>query len=244
MATYEEIQRLYDEGKIPEAMAAVWAEVQEERGKDDPDIGRLMMIRAWCHWRRQEWDDARQWLQKAEKAGGAELETNRLQAYFAAYRDKDDFLLRSIAQEFPDDVDVQNALVIRAQDADSTLSRAQVGAALEYFSEQEGTSVANLNHNAARFFLAKSRDPGDLSMAAGMINRALQLYGKDVNWHHRAAALFWKSKIIEKLGDREEALYAAERSLFLWNEALDRDPANEGFRKNRDNAIARIAELQ
>lgn len=96
MVTVAEIQELYDLGKIPEAMSAVWAEVFEERRPDDPEIGRLKVIRAWCHWRRQEWDDARQWLQEAEETGGAERQTKVLRSYFAAYRDKDDATLQGI----------------------------------------------------------------------------------------------------------------------------------------------------
>jgi len=53
------VQDLYNQGKFRQAMDAVWGEVNEERGKDDPEIGKLKMIRAWCHWRLQEWDDAK-----------------------------------------------------------------------------------------------------------------------------------------------------------------------------------------
>ena len=60
-----EIQALYDEGKLPEAMSAVWAEVYEERKPDDPEIPELCVIRAWCHYRQREWNDVREWLVKS-----------------------------------------------------------------------------------------------------------------------------------------------------------------------------------
>lgn len=241
MATVAEIQELYDKGDIQGAMSAVWAEVYEERPSYDPERGGLMVIRAWCHWRRQEWEDARQWLSIAEEAGGAEQRTKALRAYFAAYRDKDDAMLQFIAQELPDDVDVQNALVIRARDADSTLSHAQVGAALEHFSMQESTSVANLNHNAARFFLAKNRDVGDLNVAVTMIDRALRLYGQDRNWHHRAAATHWQSVAFERLGKKVEDAGARTQARQLWEKAVELDPNNKGFQQNLENARKREA---
>ena len=83
--TVAEIQELYDLGKTQEAMAAVWAEVYEERQPNDPEIGKLKVIRARCHWSREEWSDALEWLEGAEKAGGAELEVQHLRAHFATY---------------------------------------------------------------------------------------------------------------------------------------------------------------
>ena len=237
------VQDLYNQGKFRQAMDAVWGEVNEERGKDDPEIGKLKMIRAWCHWRLQEWDDAREWLQGAEEAGGAELEAKRLRAYFAAYRDKNDAVLGTIAKELPDDVSVQNALVIRARDKDSILDHASV-LLIVICSISQTVEVANLFHNGARFFLAKAQNQGDLEIALALIGIAIIRYGSDDNWHHRAAAFFWKSHIYERLGYHQGALHAAEQSLFLWNEAVDRDPQNKGFQKGREGAIARIAELQ
>ena len=242
MATVEEIQKLYDLGKIPEAMAAVLAEVNEERPSSDPEIGKLMVIRAWCHWRRQEWDDALESLEAAEKAGGAEPKTKRLRAYFAAYRDKNDEALRAIAQELPNDVGVLNALVIRARDEDSTLTHAEIGKIVLSISG-EGVEAANLNHNGARFFLAKSRDEVDLNSAIGMLDRAIRLYGIDGNWHHRAAATHWKSVAFERLGDRAKDAEARTQARQLWEKAVGLDSTNQGFRMNLKNAQAREAEL-
>lgn len=80
VATVAEIQKLYDLGKIPEALAAIWVETHERRTPDDPEIGQLRVIRAWCHWCQQEWGDALMWLEAAEEAGGAELQAKRLRA--------------------------------------------------------------------------------------------------------------------------------------------------------------------
>ena len=243
MATVAEIQELYDKGKIQEAMNAVWAEVYEERPSNDPERGALMIIRAWCHWRRQEWSDALEWLEMAEKAGGAELKAKRLRAYFAAYRDKDDKVLLSIVAELPDDIDAQNALVIRARDGDSALTHAEIGRIVLSFSG-DGVAAANLNHNGARFFLAKARGNADLFSAIGMLERAIQLYGTEGQWHHRAAAHHYKSQAHERLGEKAEALAMEQESARLWDKAIELDPQNKGFRDNRESAVKRIAELQ
>lgn len=240
--TLAEIQQLYAQGNIPQAMEAVWAEVHEERSKDDPELGQLKVIRAWCHWRRQEWNDARQWLQEAEEAGGAEQRTKALRAYFAAYRDKDDVALEAIAKELVDDVDVQNALVIRARDADSNaVALDQLEIVLAPFSQSHEISVANLYHNAARFMLAKGSTEEDFAAAFSLINDALERYGSTMHWHHRAAANYWKSVILERLGRGELAKKAKVASAKLWEKAVELDPSNEGFRKNLENARRLVA---
>lgn len=243
MATVDEIQALYDAGRIQQAMNAVRAEVFEERRPDDAEIGKLNLIRAWCHWRRQEWDDARQWLQDAEQAGGAELQCKRLRAYFAAYRDKEDAVLRSLAQELRDDLGVQNALVIRARDTDSSFTHLDLEKIIDQFPRDSSEAAANLRHNIARFFLAKPRDQGDLHIALGMVELAIRLYGPDVHWHHRAAANFWRSHILERLHKKEEALEAAYESVQLWERAVELDPQNKGFQQNLENARKRAREL-
>jgi hypothetical protein len=240
--TVAEIQELYDLGKFPEAIAAVGVEVSGKRASNDPEIGKLCVICAWCYWRRQEWDGALVWLGGAEKAGGAELETKRLRAYFAAYRDKNDGVLRSIAQELPGDVGVLNALVIRARDEDSAFSHVEVENIVFAF-EAGDVTVANLYHNGARFFMAKPRDNEDLFMAVGMLDHALRLYGTDGNWHHRAAATHWQSVAHERLGETEDDRNARSRARQLWEKASELDPANQGFQQNLENARKREAEF-
>lgn len=245
MATVQEIQELYDLGKIAEAMAAVWAETHGERRSSDPEIGQLRVIRAWCHWRRQEWGDALMWLEAAEEAGGAELKAKRLRAYFAAYRDKDDEILRAIAQELNDDVGVQNALIIRARDPDSSaVSLDEVRWILERFSGSIEVDVANLYHNAARLFLAKGSIENHFFSALVLIDGAIARYGLNMHWHHRAAAAFWRSHILARLNEKEEARDAIIASVLLWEAAVQLDPANQGFRTNLENAQKREVELR
>lgn len=242
MATVAEIQELYDLGKIPEAMAAVWAEVYEERKQDDPELGKLMVIRAWCHWRRQEWNDARKWLNGANEAGGADLRVKRLCAYFAAYLDKNDGVLRAIATELPDDISVQNALLIRAREADIGIAQGDVLLLLNRFTG-ESVEVANLYHNGARFFLAQKQDREDAITAVDLIDIALAKYGDGGNWHHRAAANFWRSQALERLDRTSEALQAIQESMRLWRKAVELDPTNQGFQQNLRNAQEREVAL-
>lgn len=240
----EAVQKLYDQGKIAEAMEAVWGEVMEVRKADNPDIGKLKVIRAWCHWRRQEWEDARQWLREAEEAGGAELQTKRLRAYFAAYRDKDDARLRDIAQGLGDDVGVQNALVIRARDPGSDIVVLdELEVILAPFARSREVDAANLFHNAARLMLAKGSTETHFAAALSLIDDALERYGSVMHWHHRAAATFWRSHILERLGRLELAQKAIAASVQLWEKAAELDPSNQGFTANLENARRRAAEL-
>ncbi|OHA64840.1 MAG: hypothetical protein A3D64_00675 [Candidatus Wildermuthbacteria bacterium RIFCSPHIGHO2_02_FULL_49_9] len=240
MATVAEIQELYDQGKIPEAMAAVRGEVCKKRQSDNPEIPELCAIRAWCHYRRREWDNVRKWLGKA----GNTLWAERLRAYMASYVDKDDEVLARIAQELGDDVSVQNALVIRARDPDSeVVILNELEGILARFGNQTEVDVANLFHNAARLLLVKGSTKEHWWTALGMMEDALVRYGSKSHWHHRAAAWYWESHIFERLRDKENALRAVSKSLFLWDRALELDPGNQGFRTNQQNALKRQAEL-
>ncbi|MDP2735945.1 MAG: hypothetical protein Q8P12_07120 [bacterium] len=240
MASVEEIQALYDQGKLPEAMSAVWREVVEERQPDDPDIPELCAIRAWCHYRRREWDNVREWIAKA----GDTLRAKRLRAYMAAYVDKDDATLQQIAQELSDDVGVQNALVIRARDAESSaVSVDELNPVLIPFVRSKEVDAANLFHNAARLMLAKGSSDLHLHEALVLIDGALERYGTQMHWHHRAAATFWRSHMLERLGRTEEARGTIAASVGLWEKALELDPSNQGFQTNLENARKRATEL-
>jgi tetratricopeptide (TPR) repeat protein len=237
----EEIQQAYARGEIPIAMDMARDAIAKHR-PEDPEVPILWVLLGWCHYRHQEYDVVRSCLQEAGDVDPA-LE---LAGYLAAYVDKDDVRLQEIAGRLLGNVNVQNALVIRARDQGSAVGHLTVLQSLSHFSGQ-AVEVANLYHNAARFFLAKVRKElgeEDLQVSLAFIGIAIEKYGVSANWHHRAAASFWKSHILDRLGDKREALHSAEQSLFLWNEAVDRDPQNKGFKDNRDNAIKRIAELQ
>src|SRR5581483_6404248 len=89
----------------------------------------------------------------------------------------------------------------------------------------------------------KPRDRRDLKFALGLIDVAIAHYGDVSNWHHRAAAHFWKSHILEKLTAIPDAFAAASRSLHPWycQYALEKDTAP--FGKKLENAQVRLAEL-
>jgi len=226
-----EIQQLYDEGRLQEAMTAVWAEIHENRKSNDPEIPELCTILAWCHYRQREWGSVREWLKKA----GDTLRAKRLRAYLAAYVDKDDHTLNAIAQELGDDVGVQNALVIRARDPDSdAVALDELEVILAPFAQSEEVDAANLFHNAARLMLAKGSTAEHFAAALSLIGDALERYGSVMHWHHRAAATFWRSHILERLGSLELAQKAIAISIVLWEKTLELDPNNQGFKTYQD----------
>lgn len=237
MATVAEIQQLYNLGRFQEAMDAARKEITA-CPRDDPEIPELWVILSWCHYRYKEYGVVRSCLGEA----GDTERAHELWATLAAYVDKDDDRLREIAQRFPKSIAIQNALVIRARDADSVLTHAEVGSIILSFSG-DGVAVANINHNGGRFFIAKSRWNTDLLIAVGMLERALRLYGMEYHWHHRAAATHWLSVAHERLGETEEDARARTRARELWERAVESDPQNTGFLQNLENARKREAEL-
>jgi|GEM_PF-5062965 len=147
-----------------------------------------------------------------------------------------------------DNVNAANALIMRARALESSVTHEQVWRMAEGFANRADVvkydvSLANLLHNAARFFHDKPRDRRDLKFALGLIDVAIAHYGDVSNWHHRAAAHFWKSHILEKLTAIPDAFAAASRSLHLWycQYALEKDTAP--FGKKLENAQVRLAEL-
>jgi len=77
----------------------------------------------------------------------------------------------------------------------------------------------------------------------GFLEAALVRYGIDRNWHHRGAANFWKSRVLERLYDKRAALEAARESLFCWTQQVILDLGTERHRKQWENAMERIKQL-
>jgi hypothetical protein len=229
---------LYDKGENSEVKSLVWTKVTEERASTDPELGKLMVTRAWAHWRDQEWEDARDWLNRAQAAGGAEDEVLRLEATFAV-RDGNDVKLLQLASQVPKNPGLQNALILRARGVPGMLTLPEV----VYMADQledvhpEPLQVANVCHNAGRFCLDNGSRMEDFAIAAGLLGRAIRLYGTDIHWHHRAAASFWLAKSFQRWGGQQAAAIQAVRdSISLWDEAISNNPTNEGYRTNRVNA--------
>lgn len=233
---------MYDAGKIPEAMDAVRVEIGMRPG-NDPELPELWVLAGWCDYRRKDYDSVRICLGHAGETRCA-LE---LAAYLAAYVDKNDDELRRIAKILGENVNVQNALIIRARDAGSTLAHDDVLAGLSHFASFRGVEAANLLHNGARFFLAKARDEKDqrdLWTAFAFTVLALSKYGSSGNWHHRAAVSFWQSNILDRLGYKKNAMDAAKLSLSFWDKAIELDPYNVGYQLNRQNVLKLIDQLR
>jgi len=238
MALAEELRKtLYDRGEFDKCLAAVKLE-PEIRLEGGPERGELLALGGWCYYRKGDYETARKWFQNA---GPVNFAREGL-TYLAAYIDKDDVELRKLVQELGDRVNTRNALVIRARDPDSTVSGDEVMESVLRFRE-DTVEVANLCHNAGRFFFEKGKSDKDLLIALGLLEAALVRYGIDRNWHHRGAANFWKSRVLERLYDKRAALEAARESLYCWTQQVILDPGTERHRKQWENAAERQKQL-
>ena len=238
MASAEELKRAYyDRGEFDICL-------QEVRGKldslayDDPEKGELLALEGWCYYRKGEYETARRLFRDAGKVDFAKEGL----AYLAAYIDKDDETLRKLVDALGDRVNTQNALIIRGRDPDSTITHEEVLAVAPRFHSAE-VEVANLYHNAGRFFYHKARYDQDLVTALGLLDVSLVRYGVDRNWHHRGACNFWRSKVLETLLDKRGALEAARDSLYCWTQQMIIDPGTKRHKHKWEEAVNRIQEL-
>jgi len=236
VVTAEELRKeFYDRGEFDRCLAEVEVALV---GALPNEHDELSALGGWCYYRKGEYETAQRWF---EDAGQVPFAREGIM-YIAAYRTKDDPLVQEIARELGDRVNVHNALVIRARDTDSIISHDEVLRSVLRFQGQE-VEVANLYHNGGRFFLAKVRDQSDLVVSLGLMGAALARYGMDRNWHHRGAANFWCSRILEQLLDKRAALEAARESLYCWTQQCILDPGTERHRQQLANAHKRILEL-
>lgn len=238
METASELRLIYDRGGFGECLESVERELQE-RPDNDPERGELLALGAWCHYRRDEFEEAKK---MAEEAGSVRFAKECL-AYIAAYAKdfKDDVVLTKLLRELGDSVNASNALVIRAREADSRLTHDQVLDTVLRFRD-DAVEVANLFHNGARFFYHKARNDADLILALGFLDAALSRYGVDRNWHHRGAVHFWRSQILEKIFDKRAALEAARDSLYCWTQQVTLDPSPRQ-KTQWENAVKRVRDL-
>jgi len=227
------IQSLYEEGRFLEAMEKI-----SGRYPDGDEPADIRMVKAWCHYRRKEYEEAKK---QALQAGGIEAE--ELLAQLAAYVEKNDKILVSIHHRHPDNPSVCNAMAIRAKDNDSDISITLIVAAVAQMMNKEGIAAIHFINNAARTLLAKGKGNTDIIIAIGLWQTALLKYGYE-NYHHRAAVCFWISSAYEKLGDIPLAMKFAMESLVLWEEQLNREPDNPSFIERRSGANDRIETLR
>lgn len=238
----EELERLYEDGKSLEALGRIAASYPTL----DAMPVEAMEIMGYCHFRREEYDQATEIALKAIERGSVKAE--ELLAQLAGYVSKDDELLTKIHFKLPKNPGVCTAIAIRARDNDSTIPKGIViKTALRFMGDDlaghDCIAATNLINNTARLLLAKGNRSSDTVMAIGFWQIALLKYG-DANYHHRAAVHFWLSKAYENLKEKKLAIKCAEDSLALWEKQVDLDPTNPGFKKKLEGARARLAELK
>ncbi len=240
MLTFEELRAMYDRGQTQDVINAL-QDISIDPATEDGQ--RYLTLKGWCHYRRKENKEAHNCAIAAKALPWA----RELMAYLHAYAPAhiDDEALMEIANELGStNINVANAFVIRARADDcSILTGDEVDRIAASFRGDESVHAANLMHNAGRFFLAKPKRPGDLQRATQYLDDAIRRYGTEANFHHRAAANFWKSQAFEKIGWKAHAVDAAQESVRLWEEQCKLDPTNKSFLQKKDDAAQRLATL-
>lgn len=235
----EQAQKLYDEGKMAEALVALAALLVLQ--PDSSQNGEIRALMGWCHYHCKEYKDAHD---LARVAGSVTKAKELLATMYAAVPGYvDDTSLLRLVDELPGNVAVTNALLIRARAKDSSVfTHAEV---LQGVLQHRGDEVrvAHICNNAARFFQEKARDDADLITALGLFDCALLKYGFTANYHHRAALHYWKSLVIERLFGKAAAVFTAMRSCELWQQQLALDPTNVSFQQKLAAAEKRRAAL-
>lgn len=244
MGSAEKSWELYTQGRYDDALQSALGELAQEQDWDARKA--LYAVIAWCHYRRREYDKALEAISNAPDDQRARECHIYVLAYSKAHTD--DKKLSELMVGMESNVNAGNALIIRARAPESTVGHEQVWKMAEGFAQRadaanHDVSLANLLHNAARFFHDKARDRRDLKFALGLIEIALAHYGDVANWHHRAAACFWMSHILEKLTAIPEAFAAATASLRLWQNQCVLEKKTAPFLSNLQSGCARVNEL-
>jgi hypothetical protein len=230
----KKIRTLYEEGRVTEALE----EIDNEYPFTEDMPVEVLEVKGWCHFRKEEYDDATRVAIMANSLNGDEL-----LAQIAAYVTKDDDLLMKMRQKHPESLGVCNALNIRAKDSDSTISvGAIVGSAIDLIGN-DSIAATNFINNTGRLLMEKGNGRSDNLIAIGLWQIALIKYGSK-NYHHRAAVNFWISKAYEGLGNKKLAILAIQESARLWNEQCELEPENQKFQNSREGAKKRLQELE
>lgn len=242
--TTERIWELYLQGKIE--VAEMEARKEFSQVTDLVTKQALHAILAWCAYRRKEYKEALMEI----TAAGDNQRAHECHVYVLAYAPgfADDKKLFELTELLVGNINVSNALVIRARMPESTVEHEQVWRMAQGFAEdadvsKHNVSLANLMHNCSRFFLDKARDRRDLEFSLGLIEVAIAHYGEVSNWHHRAAANFWKSHTLERLTAIPSAFAAAALSLQLWECQCALEKKTAPFLDKLESVRARVVDL-
>ncbi len=202
----------------------------------------------WCYYRLGKYDQADQMGQMAVDYG--DVNGFKIIAQKAAYIDHDEKQVLEILEidSLANDLGVVNALVVVARYPGSTVTIPQVIEIVSRITGSKEIAAANILNNAGRLVQEKATCAEDFIKAFGLMSLALGKYetkknGKMVNLHHRAALLFWISKIWENLGSLDQAFIVSKKSLSLWYKQVKLDPENQEFKVKLENAKKRVEEL-
>jgi hypothetical protein len=194
------------------------------------------LITAWCLYREKNYTEAHAVLSQLPESPKALELWAYLYAYNASGFRNEQKLLETVDKLPRDNFNRTNALVIAAREKGADLKPwiASFDRALATVEQ------ANLLQNAARLALEKE----NLPTALEIINYAIEAYGIRTNWHHRGAANYWKSVILEKMEDTYAAWQAGQESLRCWQTQHDLEPGHPNWPKRLQEAQKRADELQ
>lgn len=237
MPGFAELRKMYDQGQTEAVLAEIEKNPAAAEETDD-----VTTLKGWCHYRRKEFDQAHTCATAADSHQWA----RELMAYLCAYvpKYKNDDLLKQIADELgSSNINVANALIIRARAEDcSLLDEMQVFNLTGQFAADKTVHGANLFHNAGRWYLIKNCNREARNSLAAAIIRYERI-DINANFHHRAAAKFWLSQAAEKMHNMSETITAMQESVNLWDQQVRLDPTNKGFQQSSENAKKRLGEL-
>jgi len=248
-----EFWALYNQGKHAEVLATVqtelsgWNDHGAVSGWDQELVYELYALQAWCYYHLKNYAEALKSIESANGQKQARYCMMTILAYAKGF--EDDAKLERMAEQLdPNDLldylNIVNAIFIRARAKDSTISETRIAAEVRkvqslQIAVERKTLHGHILNNASRFYLEKGNET-DVFAALGLLQMAVALYGAVANWHHRAAAHFWLSKIYEKIGQKKLTHDAAVASFELWLLQCELDPKNEGHKKSLATAQTRL----
>lgn len=239
MPSFSELRAMYDRGETQNVLDTLDAMNLDAHATNE-ESQNLATLRGWCHYRRKEFQQA----YNCAVALGTFPWARELMAYLCAYVPHyvNDQALLLISQELgSSNINVANAFIIRARASDcSLLKQEDVHRLVVQFTNEKTVHGANLLHNAGRYSLEKGTSQDACEYLESAIIRYETLGG---NFHHRAAANFWKSQAYEKMGNREKTIECMEASVNLWEEQCKLDPSNKSFAQKSGEAKKRLTEL-
>jgi len=261
------VQSLLDNGETSKVLWVVRETADSRSWAVDAlpsEKAELYALLGMAYYSRKNFASAKTYLKRALLFDPANERAIYGMAYLAAYVNKDPGKTREWMDKLPESAARDNVhmIMMRSPECIETNGLEQTySEVIDLFDRYltpnpvDPLNVANLMHNAGRFFLVKGADQeqrGDMpevrktcASAVAALALALSLYGTgDMNLHHRAAANYWMSVAIEKLLGPAAAIASAEQSVELWSRQLALDPKNPHFKESWRGAADRLHELR